>query len=84
MDPVIDKGANSIEITPSSSEVIAVGDIISYKSAYASGTIIHRVIEKGEDEQGVYFIVKGDNNSAADPGKIRFDQVQGVLVAVIY
>ncbi len=84
MDPIIDKGSNAIEIIPKSENDIEVGDIVSYKSEYADGTIIHRVIEKGKDENGVYFILKGDNNSANDPGKVRFDQIKRVLVGILY
>jgi len=84
MDPLLDKGSNGIEIMPDSAGDIKVGDIISYRSKYADGVFIHRVIDKGEDSEGVYFIVKGDNNKYADPGKIRFSQVEGVLVGIIY
>jgi hypothetical protein len=84
MDPLIDEGSNGIEIRPGSAEQIEVGDIISYISEYSNDIMIHRVIEKGEDEEGIYFTVKGDNNSAADPGKIRFDQIEGVLVGILY
>lgn len=84
MDPVIDYGANAIEIVPKSTGNIHVGDIISYNSEYASGTIIHRVVEIGEDSAGWYVKTKGDNNHNTDPGKIRFSQVQRIVVAVIY
>ncbi len=84
MDPVIDKGANAIQIVPQSKEEIHVGDIISYNSDYASGVIIHRVIHIGYDEEGWYCIAKGDNNPRQDPGKIRFSQIRRVLVAIIY
>ncbi len=82
MDPVLDAGANALEILPKSANDINVGDIISYQSS--QGVIIHRVIEKGSDKEGIYYIVKGDNNSAQDPGKVRFKDVKGVVVAVIY
>ena len=84
MDPVIDAGANSVEASPKSPDEIAVGDIISFRTGLASGTIIHRVIEKGEDDEGAYFITKGDNNPLQDPGKVRFEDIKGVVVAVIY
>ncbi len=84
MDPVLDEDTNAIEIVPSGPEDIHVGDIVSYKSKYASGTIIHRVIETGEDEDGWYARMKGDNNPAPDPGKVRFEQIQRVVVALIY
>ncbi len=84
MDPIIDEGANAIQITPESHEEIYEGDIISYKSEYAEGIFIHRVIETGFDNNGWYCIAKGDNNPEADPGKIRFSQVKKVLIAIIY
>lgn len=84
MEPVLSARANAIEVRPKSTDDIQVGDIISYESEYADGIIIHRVIEKNEDEQGVYFILKGDNNPYPDPGKIRFEQIQRVVVAIVY
>ncbi len=82
MDPFIDETANAIEIRPSNPDAIQVGDVISYQTIY--GILIHRVIEKGVDEAGMYYIVKGDNNRFSDPFKVRFDEVQGVVIAVIY
>src|SRR3989338_4179631 len=82
MDPLLDEDSNAIEIKPQNPDSIAVGDVISYRTPY--GTIIHRVIEKGMDENGVYYLVKGDNNRFADPLKVRYADVVGVVVAVIY
>ena len=84
MDPVLDEGANAIQIVPPSADDIIVGDIISYESDYADGIFIHRVVYKGEDEQGTYFIAKGDNLPTSDPGRIRFAQIKRVVVAIIY
>ena len=84
MDPVFDNEANAIEIVPKTPNEIQVGDIISYQAENQEFNIIHRVVEKGEDEEGDYFIVKGDNNNSRDPGKIRFGQIKRVVVAIIY
>lgn len=84
MDPFLDEGANSIEIKPSSPESIIPGDIISYHSSITGDLIVHRVISTGSDENGIFYIVKGDNNKIRDPEKIRFNQIHGVLVAIIY
>ena len=84
MDPVFDKGSYAIEIVPKTPSEIQVGDIASYKSIYSDGTIIHRVIETGQDENGWYAKFKGDNNADADPEKVRFSQIQRVVVAIIY
>jgi hypothetical protein len=84
MDPVIDIRSNSIEISPKDPDDIQLGDIISYKSNYADGIIIHRVVLIGYDEKGWYAILQGDNLEKPDPGKIRFDQILGVVVGIIY
>jgi len=83
MDPLIDEGTQAIQIVPLTNDDINVGDIISYDSGMY-GVIIHRVIQIGNDEQGWYAIVKGDNNPSADPIKVRFPMIRRVLVAVIY
>ena len=82
MDPLIDENSHAVEIMPSGPEKIKVGDIISYQTEM--GVIIHRVIEVGEDEQGIYYLLKGDNNKFRDPFKVRFSDVKGVVVAIIY
>ena len=84
MDPIIDEHANSIQIIPRNLKDVHVGDIISYKSEYANGVIIHRVIFKGQDENGVYYYLKGDNNIMRDPGRVRFSQLRRITVGIIY
>jgi hypothetical protein len=84
MDPVLSEKANAIEVVPKSADEVNEGDIVAYKSAYADGIIIHRVIKKGEDQLGTYFIVKGDNNAKADPGLVRFADIKSVVVGIIY
>lgn len=82
MDPVFDAGANAIEVVPKSSSELQVGDIASYSTQY--GTIIHRIIEIGNDEKGWYAVFQGDNNPIPDPEKVRWDQIKRVVVAIIY
>ncbi len=82
MDPLLDVGANGIEIVPKTENNIHIGDIISYDSG--SGIVIHRVIDILSDEQGLYYVVKGDNNPIPDKQKVRFSDVHGILVAVVY
>jgi len=84
MDPTIDVGANALQMVPQSPDDIYVGDIVSYESELVDGVIIHRVVEIGDDEEGKYFILKGDNNPFRDPGKVRFSQIRRVLVGIIY
>lgn len=84
MDPVIDSDSNTIQLIPSSEKNIHVGDIVAYESKYKPGIITHRVVEIGSDALGWYAKLKGDNNDSPDPGKIRFEQIRRVVVAVIY
>lgn len=84
MDPVIDVGANAIQLEPQTADDIQVGDIISYASHIVDGHIIHRVVEVGEDEKGWYCRAKGDNNPRIDPQKIRFEDIHRVLIAIVY
>lgn len=82
MDPVFDAQHNAIEIVPQRTSDVRVGDIVSYKTDY--GSIIHRVKEIGQDENGWYAIFQGDNNPVPDPGRIRFEQLQRKAIAFIY
>ena len=76
------KGRDVRSSIEESEQQINEGDIISYKTLL--GTFIHRVIEKGTDQNGTYFLVQGDNNLLQDPFKVRFNDIHGVVVAVIY
>ena len=84
MDPVIDSTSKAIQIIPENKTDIHVGDIVAYKSSYEDGTVTHRVTEIGNDSKGWYAIFKGDNNKYPDPEKVRFKQITGIVVAIIY
>lgn len=81
MDPVLDIGANAIQIIPQDKYQLKVGDIITYNNN--NQKIIHRIIEIKNDGNW-YAIAKGDNNSKPDPVKIRFNDIEKVLVGIIY
>ena len=81
MKPLLDSGANGIRIKPDSEKDIHIGDIISFRDN--SQLIVHRVVDKGLDNEGVYFITKGDNNSVVD-GKVRFKDIEYVTIAIIW
>ena len=84
MDPIIDTESHALQLIPSSIDEIHIGDIVSYKSSYSDGVIIHRVIKIGEDHEGWYAIMRGDNLNSEDPEKVRFSQVRRVLIGIIY
>lgn len=81
MIPVFSESATGVFVKPTSSEGINVGDIVFFKQDNVE--IVHRVVEVGEDSYGGYFITKGDANNF-DDGKVMFENVEGILVAIIY
>jgi signal peptidase I len=81
MEPLLDENSNGIRIIPKSEEDIHIGDIISFEKN--KDLIIHRVIDKGVDNNGTYFITKGDNNNVSD-GKIRFEDIRYITIGVIW
>jgi len=81
MRPVLDEGSNGIRIVPESENDIHIGDIISFKQD--DMLIVHRVVEIGNDEQGIYFITKGDNTGIVD-GKVRFEDIKYITIGVLY
>ena len=81
MKPLLDKGANGIRIKPKTPEDVNIGDIVSFKNN--NQLIVHRVVYKGFDEKGIYYITKGDNNSVVD-GIVRFEDIEYVTIAIIW
>ena len=81
MEPFLSKTANGVEIKPRSENEINIGDVITFEKDGL--LIVHRVIEKGKDEKGTYFVTRGDNNNI-DDGKIRFEEIESVLVGILY
>ena len=48
-------------------------------------TSLHRIIGKKTDEKGIYFMAKGDNNgNYVDGCKIRFNDINYIVVGIIY
>ena len=81
MSPLLDKGSNGIRVVPQNEEDVDVGDIVSY--LFEDILVVHRVIEKGVDDEGTYFITQGDNNLVND-GKIRFEDIKYITIGIIY
>jgi len=84
MEPLISDKSHGIELKPKSPAELKIGDVISYNSGFTTGLVIHRIIKTGYDDKGWYAIVKGDNNAEQDPGEVRFEQINGVLIGIIY
>lgn len=64
------------------------GDIVIYYSSLEDKYIVHRVVETGEDEEGKYLIVWGDNNLTSDTDndgvlKVRDSMIYGKFVTTV-
>lgn len=87
MRPTIGTYTTTIQIKPESESEIKVGDIISF---YANGDsehfIIHRVIRIGKDQNGTYFVTKGDNNDSPlkKEKKVRFQNIKYKTIGILY
>lgn len=81
MKPVLDTDSTGIRIIPESESQINMGDIVTFEQD--GQLIVHRVIEKGTDKEGIYFITKGDNNDVTD-GKIRFTDIKYITVGILW
>lgn len=81
MKPLLDENSNGLRIIPQSEKDIHLGDIITFEQD--GNLIVHRVINKSRDSEGVYFITKGDNNSVSD-GKIRFKDIKYITIGIIW
>ncbi len=85
MRPVIGINTSILCQKIESVDEVVVGDIIVFN--VDGKDIVHRIIEKGLDSHGVFLITKGDNNmndDLDDFGKIREEQLRGVVVGIFY
>jgi hypothetical protein len=82
MKPVLDVYSNGIRVVPDNEAEISVGDIVSFE--YNSDLIVHRIVEKSSDDEGVYFITKGDSNNVSDGVKLRFSDIKYVTIGVLW
>ena len=81
MKPVFDYTSHGIRIKPSSPDDISIGDIVSFRKG--GELIVHRVIEKEVDENGIYFVTKGDGNFFSD-GKVRYEDIEYITIGILW
>ena len=84
MDPLIDAGTTTIEVKPKYASEIKVGDIVAYDVKGYDYAFVHRVADIRNDAEGVYFVTKGDNYWQEDPDKVRFKDIEGIVVGILY
>ena len=80
MQPYVNQNSMSIILKPEYGS-LKVGDVIIFQK---NGKLItHRIVGLGTDNSGVFYLTQGDNNEVSD-GKIRFEDIKGVVVGVLY
>lgn len=85
MTPTFKRGDALIieKIDKNDYEKLKNGVIIAYR--YNDKVVLHRIIEVNEDEQGVTYITKGDNNEYPDNDPVKQNQVIGIIrLKVVY
>lgn len=84
MIPLMDQNANGIEIPITDPTQVHIGDLITYtKRDNPNELIIHRVLKIQQDNNGFYYIMKGDNNNY-DDDIVRFEQIKYKTVVILY
>jgi signal peptidase I len=67
----------SVKVDPAE---LVVGDIIIYQPK----PTVHRIIEVGVEGGKYWFRTQGDGSGFPDPGQVWEDDVQGLVIGVIY
>lgn len=82
MDATVDAGHTCILTKNFECKDLAIGDIIVYEQG--GRHILHRIMKIEVDEVGRKYTLKGDNNYYPDPYEVRDEQVEWLLLGVIY
>ena len=88
MYPVITENTCEIVLPVKNDTVIEIGDIISFNvtKEYCiknNCRYMHRVVKKGIDNDGEYYITKGDNNLFKDRIRIRKNDINYMVIMII-
>jgi len=81
LDPTIDDGMYVVLDPTIPHPDLRSGDIIWFERPDYKA--IHRITKLGIDNEGWWCITKGDNNSVADPDKVRVQHIKGVWRATL-
>lgn len=86
MEPTMFGGNKLIVLKILNKDLIEPGDIIGFRAE--NRTIVHRVITKDYEWNGTaytpFFRTKGDHCMEMDPWKVKPDDIEGVVVGVLY
>ncbi len=76
------KGGGYVIVT--APEDLKVDDIVIISASVYEREVVHRIIETGEDTEGVWYRTQGDNNSVPDGKVLRWSDISYKVVGVIY
>lgn len=82
MRPTIGDKTIFLYITNLTESDLKLGDIVTLDGG--NKQIIHRIIDISEDEEGIYYTTKGDNNPVPDKEKWRINQVKRKVIGLIF
>lgn len=83
MDGAIDIGHSLIcTNNPEYLSRVGVGDVAVYGFMY--NLIVHQIIEENEDAEGKYFRFKGWNNAKPDPVKVRPEDINWLVLGILW
>lgn len=77
MHPKIDKGDAVIYKKVNNDKDIKVGDVLVFEAG--DKVIIHRLIDKKEENGVIYYITQGDQNNAPDNVNTTINEVRGIV-----
>lgn len=82
MVPTLGSTVHGLQTRPTSWDDLHIGDVVS---KHKGGKIVtHRIIAIGEDELGKYAKTKGDGNPEEDEDRTRLQDIDRVLVGILY
>ena len=80
MNPEIYKGDAIIYKKIKNDDNIKIGDILVFKDKSSDRVIVHRLVEKNQKDNKLYYITRGDNNNTVDNLDLVIDDIKGVVI----
>ncbi len=94
MDPVFDAGNNNFLIAgdgPDEMQVLRdwlgtqpAGNVVVNRRRSDNRLIIHRIVKKEQDELGLSYTLRGDNNARNDSQVVRSEDIEWISIGTIY
>ena len=85
MSPLIDCDDRIYGRFVTKQTVLLIGDIVTIKKGRHGILTVHRIVDAGTDEKGIWYITKGDDNVRNDffwLGKLRREDFQMVVTGI--